>query len=54
MVISLMHFPCGTTCLTIKKETQSTKWTVVSIIFPTIMGILSCFIIANIAKLIGY
>ena len=27
MIFSLMHFPCGTTCFTIKKETGSWKWT---------------------------
>ena len=31
MLFSLMHFPCSTSCLTIKKETGSWKWTGVSI-----------------------
>ena len=30
MLFSLMHWPCSTTCLTIKKETQSFKWTAIS------------------------
>lgn len=53
MVFSLMHWPCSTTCLTIKKETQSFKWTLVSFLVPTICGIVICFIIANVARLIG-
>lgn len=52
MLFSLIHWPCSTTCLTIKKETQSIKWTAVSIIIPTVMGIITCFIFANLARLI--
>ena len=52
MLFSLMHWPCSTTCLTIKKETQSWKWTAISFIVPTIMGIIICFAFANIARLL--
>lgn len=45
MIFSLMHFPCGTTCLTIKKETGSFKWTSIAILLPTIIGLTLCFII---------
>lgn len=34
LLFSLMHFPCGTTCWTIKKETQSWKWTALAFILP--------------------
>jgi len=53
MLFSLMHWPCGTTCLTINKETQSLKWTLVSLLTPTISGILICIIVANTVKLLG-
>ncbi len=53
MLFSLMHWPCGTTCWTIKKETQGLKWTLVSILVPTISGLIICFIVANLARLIG-
>ncbi len=53
MLFSLMHWPCGTTCLTIRKESQSWKWTLVSFLVPTISGILICFIVANSARLLG-
>ena len=42
MIFSLNHFPCGTTLLTIKKETKSLKWTALSFFIPTITGILLC------------
>lgn len=45
IIFSLMHFPCSTTCLTIYKETKSLKWTLLSFILPTILGILLCMAI---------
>ena len=35
MIFTLLHFPCSTTLITIKKETKSLKWTVLSLILPT-------------------
>lgn len=53
MLFSLNHFPCGTTLLTIRKETQSLKWTIFSFIIPTITGIVLCFIVAQGVRLLG-
>ncbi|MGJ4851210.1 ferrous iron transport protein B [Bacillota bacterium Meth-B3] len=53
MLFSLMHWPCGTTILTIKKETQSVKWTIASFIIPTVTGIAVCMIVAGVARLLG-
>ena len=36
MILSLLHFPCSTTLITIKKETNSWKWTFVAFLLPTI------------------
>ena len=52
MLFSLMHFPCGTTCATIKKETGSFKWTLISVLLPTLTGIILCFLVANISGLL--
>ena len=51
MIMCIMHFPCSTTCLTIKKETGSLKWTLVSMILPTAIGILLCLITSNVMKI---
>ena len=51
MLFSLMHWPCSTTCLTIKKESQSLKWTAVSLLVPTLAGIIVCFVFTTIARL---
>ncbi|MEN6326750.1 MAG: ferrous iron transport protein B [Syntrophomonas sp.] len=54
MLFSLMHFPCGTTLLTIKKETQSLKWTLASFAIPTAAGIIVCLLVANGARLLMF
>lgn len=51
ILFSIMHWPCATTLLTIKKETGSIKWTLLAIAIPTAFGILSCFIFTSIARL---
>ncbi len=53
MLFSLNHWPCATTLLTIRKETQSWKWTGVSFLVPTVTGIVVCFIVAQSARLFG-
>ncbi len=42
MLFTLLHFPCSTTLLTIKKETGSLKWTFASFAIPTLCGIILC------------
>ncbi len=50
MIFSLFHWPCSTTLMTIKKETGSVKWTILSAILPTLTGMILCFLISNIFK----
>ncbi len=45
MLLCLFHFPCGTTCLTIKKETGSWKWVGVAVLLPTLTGIIICLLL---------
>ena len=42
MIFTCLHFPCATTLMTIKKETQSIKWTILSFFIPTVCGIVLC------------
>ncbi|MDX9872618.1 MAG: ferrous iron transporter B [Clostridia bacterium] len=53
MLFALNHWPCATTLLTIKKETQSWKWMLVAFFVPTVTGILICFLVAQAARLLG-
>ena len=52
MIFTLMHFPCAATLITIKKETKSNKWTLLSIIIPTMCGIILCMVTTGIYNLI--
>ena len=52
MIFSLMHFPCATTLITIKKETKSIKWTLLSFAIPTVFGIVLCMITTGIYNFI--
>ena len=51
IIFNLFHFPCGTTLLTIKKETNSWYYTFLSFIIPLFIGITLCFIITTISKI---
>ncbi len=53
MLFSLMHWPCSTTCLTIRKETQSIKWTAISFLVPTVKGMAVCFLFHQAVQLFG-
>ena len=44
MLFSLLHWPCATTLLTIKKETNSIKWTVLGFVIPTVIAFAVCFL----------
>ena len=44
IILSIFHFPCSTTLITIYKETKNVKWTLVSFLLPTIIGIILCII----------
>ncbi len=51
MIFTLMHWPCSTTLQTIKKETNSIRWTILSAVLPTAIGFLVCTIVTFLAKL---
>lgn len=53
MLLCLMHFPCATTLLTIRKETKSWKWTFVSFLVPTMAGVIITFAVTQIVRLFG-
>lgn len=54
MLFMLMHFPCATTLMTIKKETGSTKWTVLAAVLPTLCGAFFCMLVNAAAHLLGW
>ena len=53
LVLCLLHFPCGTTCLTILHETGSARWTALAAALPTAMGAAVCTVIHGVWTLLG-
>lgn len=53
MLFSLLHWPCATTLLTIKKETGSLKWTALSALIPTGIAFAVCLVTTMIFKVLG-
>lgn len=52
MLFSLLHNPCSTTIFTIYKETKSFKWTMISTFLPIVMGIIICFFVTQVWRII--
>ena len=52
MLFSLLHNPCSTTIYTIYKETKSIKWTTIASVLPVIMGLIVCFLVAQIWRIV--
>ena len=44
MLFTVLHFPCTTTLLTIKKESGSWKWTLLAFAIPTVCGVVLCMV----------
>lgn len=53
MLMCLIHWPCSTTCLTIKRETGSFRWTAAAILLPTVVGMAVCFLFTCTVRLFG-
>ena len=53
MVLCLLHFPCGTACLTIRRETGSRRWTLLAAALPTAMGMALCIAIHGVWTLLA-
>lgn len=51
LLFTLMHWPCSTTLLTIRKETQSWKWTIISFLVPSVAGIAITFLFNSLVRI---
>ncbi len=52
MLFSLLHFPCGTTLLTIRKETESTKWAVFTFLLTTSIAIIVNLVVVQLINIL--
>lgn len=46
ILLLLFHWPCATTCWTIRKETGAWRWTLLAMVVPTVLGVALCFSVA--------
>ena len=53
MALCLLHFPCGTTCLTIRREPGGRRWTLLAMALPTAVGMAVCTLIHGAFGLLG-
>lgn len=54
MLFSLMHWPCSTAVLTVRKETGKWKWAILAFAIPTVCGVVMCILVAGAARLMGF
>ncbi len=51
IIFSVVHFPCATALITVYKETKSLKWTTLSFLIPTALGVVLCCAVNLISKI---
>ena len=53
LLFTLLHWPCSTTLLTIRREAGSWKWAGLAALIPTIGGMTVCALVTAAARLLG-
>lgn len=51
IILTLFHFPCSTTMLTIKKETGRVFYTILAALIPTAIGVVLCMLTTAVSSL---
>ncbi len=51
IIFSVVHFPCATALITVYKETKSIKWSALSFLIPTALGVVLCCAVNFISKI---
>lgn len=51
ILFSLLHWPCATTLLTIRKETGSWRYTALAAALPTVFGLIACLLVRILSML---
>lgn len=51
LIFTLVHWPCSTTIITVKRETGSVFWAALSVVIPTLIGYALCVAVNLISKL---
>ena len=54
MIMTLLYTPCAATIGTIKKETNSTKWTIFAVLYTFAIGWTAAVLVFQVGKLMGF
>ncbi len=54
MVMTLLYTPCAATIATIKKETNSSKWALFTVLYTFIIGWIAAVLVYQIGRLLGF
>ena len=53
VIFSLLHWPCSTALITAYRETLSRKWTALTALIPTALGVLLCMLFTAVVRLLS-
>ena len=53
ILLTVFHYPCATSTITVYKETHSLRWTALSMLLPTVIGVILCMAVTAVFKLCG-
>ncbi len=46
LILTVMHSPCATTLLSVRRETGQTRWMLLAFLIPTVSGVLLCMLLS--------
>ena len=52
LIFCVLHWPCSTTLLTIRRETGRWRWVLLAALLPTALGLTLCALIAQLSRLL--
>ena len=52
LIFCVLHWPCSTTLLTIRRETGRWRWVLIAALLPTALGLTLCALIAQLSRLL--
>jgi len=52
LLFFLLHWPCSTTLLTVRRETGKTRWMLLACLLPTAAGVAVCFLVNLVLRLV--
>ena len=50
LLFTLLHWPCSTTLLTVRKEAGGIKWALAAFALPTVCGMGLCMLVAALSR----